>query len=168
MCFAPKVKFTLSSLILYGLFSLILFRCASISKSVAPVSVPKKTNKIVFMNYDISKDNNGNIAVKFINSKLAEGVLKEKTQEVTLNNSSQDLICNQLDASSKILSQKRITDPLKKIIEYVDENKHFNVKTISLDATKFSVRLQLYENTAFINIVNAANTPLVTTKRSRL
>ena len=76
-----------------------------------------------------------------------------------------DLILKELDSKLKTINKILIKNPLLKTIEYVDDTKQLQTKTIHLNKTQFSIRLQLKNNTKYITISNfAENDPLIKTK----
>ncbi|PQV48276.1 hypothetical protein CLV33_105126 [Jejuia pallidilutea] len=126
--------------------------------------------KIVFVSYSIKKNENGNKTVAFLDSKKVDGTLKNQKKILDKKGNLGDLVCAQLDASSSIVSQQLVENPLKKTIEYVDETKNFKVVQIALDSAKFTVRLQLYPETKYIaiNLNGATQRPIALTKVSEL
>lgn len=129
----------------------------------------KQTPKIVFLNYSIKKNENGNKTVAFLDSKKVEGTLKNQKKILDKKVNLGDLVCAQLDASSSIVSQQLIKNPLVKTVEYVDETKNFKVVQMELDSSEFTVRLQLYPETKYVAInINNEENPLILTKVSEL
>ncbi|GAL88216.1 hypothetical protein [Jejuia pallidilutea] len=126
--------------------------------------------KIVFLNYSVKKNENNTKIVTFLNSKKVDGTLKDQKKILDKKGKLGDLVCTQLDASSSIVSQQLVKNPLKKTIEYVDETKNFKVVQMELDSSEFTVRLQLYPETKYIaiNLNGAKQRPIALTKVSEL
>ena len=121
--------------------------------------------KILFLNYSIENTSSGNRVIQFINKKIVDGKLKPIQFDSVENGVVGDLIFTELDKKSKMLNQILIKNPFAKTVEYVDDSKNFKTKTIKLDKTQFSIRLQLKNNTKHITISNfVGNEPLIKTK----
>lgn len=166
-----KIQLFSNLLVLFIIF-LVVISCGS-NKSVSSsenMSQVKQTPEIVFINYAIKKDDKGNYKVEFRGSKKVEGKLKNQKKILDKQGISGDLICSQFDASSSTLSQQLIKNPLKKTVEYVDENKNFKIANIELDSAEFTVRLQLFSETKYIaiNFNGDPQRPPVLTKVSEL
>jgi hypothetical protein len=121
--------------------------------------------KIIFLNYFIEKTPNNKRKIEFINKKIVDGTLKIILSEPIENAVVGDLILKELDSKLKTINKILIKNPLLKTIEYVDDTKQLQTKTIHLNKTQFSIRLQLKNNTKYITISNfAENDPLIKTK----
>jgi len=112
--------------------------------------------KLLFLNYNITKNSDGKKAIQFINKIITDGKLK------TIANSNYeknygDLECAELDENLNTIERIHIKDPLVKIFEYVNDFDTFETKMIEVDSSQFSVRLQLHENTKFIAINEITN-----------
>lgn len=152
------------------LFCVVIAVSCGTNKEVAPskkTSEVKDIPKIVFLNYSIKKNKNGDKTVALLNSKKVEGKLKHQKKILDKNPNLGDLVCVQLDGASATLSQQLIKNPLQKRVEYVDESKHFKVAEMELDSAEFSVRLQLYPETQYI-VINGEQRPLLLTKIAEL
>jgi hypothetical protein len=124
-----------------------------------------KNPKIIFLTFSISQDKNGNRTVEFVSQKTVNGKIKTRASKSIENGKLGDLVFNQLDKKSNLINSFLITDPLNKIIEFVDESKQFQTKTINATKTQFSLRLQLKNTTKYITISNfAEKRPLIKTK----
>jgi len=121
--------------------------------------------KIIFLNYSIEETKNGKRTIQFINKKIVDGKLKENPSESIENGTAGDLIFSELNKKSKVLNQILIKNPLVRQVEYLDNLKQFQTKTITSDKMQFSIRLQLKSNTKYITISNfAKNKPLIKTQ----
>lgn len=120
--------------------------------------------KIIFLNYSIEETTNGKRTIQFINKKIVDGKLKENPSESIENGTAGDLIFSELNKKSKVLNQILIKNPLVKNIEYLDESKRFQTKTVKSDKSHFNLRLQLKNDTKYITISNfVENKPLIKT-----
>ena len=156
------IKLNTSILIGFILFFL-TFSCGSIKNTKAGEAEIDSDPKIMFLTYSISQDENGNKTVEFISQKIVDG--KIKSSKSVENGKVGDLVCNQLDKKSNLLTSTLISDPLNKIIEFVDESNQFQTKTIKASKNQFSIRLQLKKTTKYITISNFADKqPLIKTK----
>jgi len=166
---APKYCFFLNLLAVF--FILLCVSCGINQTTPASKTIPevKRTPQIVFLNYNIKKNKNGNTTVTFVNSKKVKGTLKNQKKILDKKGESEDLICEQFDVTSTLLSQHIIKNPLLKTVEYVDDTKNFRVVQMALDSSQFTVRLQLYPETKYVAIhKNNEQTPLSLTKVSDL
>ncbi|MFV9550072.1 hypothetical protein [Algibacter sp. PT7-4] len=154
-----KTKYLLLSFILVFLFMSCKSYKNSTNNSIA------NTPKIIFLNYNISKNLNGTTTITFINKKIVEGKLKRNDLERLENGVEGDLVFSELNSKSKIINQLLIKNPLIKNIEFVNESRKFQTQVIKLDKTQFSIRLQLKNDTKFITISNfATNNTLIKTQ----
>lgn len=142
-----KVTFLLLTLFLIG--------CSVGKKAdITPVqkeTVTDETPKILFINYKISKAEDHSVDADLINTIIANGTFKN-TDEVSQSLNKGDYICLQLDEEGGILDQLRISNPLVKNIEYVNEEGSLEVKTIHLETTDLNIRLQLNPETRYISL----------------
>ena len=139
--------------------------CGSIKKTVTDQAEVDKNPKIIFLTYSISLDRNGNKSVQFISQQTVDGKIKPRASESIENGKTGDLVCHQFDKKANLLNSILITDPLNKIVEFVDESNQFQTETINATKTQFSVRLQLKSTTKHITISNFADkSPLIKTK----
>lgn len=150
-------------------FFVLLLSCASKQSVTVNANKIEVIPKIIFLNYSIKKTSNGNRHVHFINKIVAEGKLKNHNKNREEELVAGDLKCHQLDKNSKVLQNTVIKNPLVQTIEYLDDSKSFQTKTIAVDSTNFSIRLQLEANTKYISIseIDTKQTnskPLITTK----
>ena len=153
-----------TSLLLFVYLSF-LFGCKNSKVISGSQSEIQGAPKILFINYNIEKTPNGKRTIQFINKKIVEGKLKPISLESIQNGTIGDLIFTEFDKKSKTINQILIKNPLLKTVEYVDESKSFKTKSIKLDKTHFSLRLQLKSNTKYITISNfAKNDTLIKTQ----
>ncbi len=126
-------------------------------------------NKIIFLNYSISKNDNGNKKIELISKIIAEGKIKKNSNKFISEGNTGDLQCIQMDDSNTPLKSVILKNPLSKIIEYVNESKALEKRKIETNETPFSLRIQLEPKTKFI-VINEIVEPnnktnhLITTK----
>ena len=120
---------------------------------------------IIFLNYDISKDSDGEIKVDFINKIISEGRLKKDlSQEKSF--AKDDIICIQNNSRSKPIQSMIIPNPFVKRVESIDDSGRLYMKLIEVDSTQISIRMQLNPLTKFIILeqMNKPNKRLIKTK----
>lgn len=125
--------------------------------------------KIVFLNYTISKDDNGNKHIQFINKIITEGKLKNNSDTYFKTGTVGDLKCSQLDKDSVAIKTIIIKNPLSKTIEYLNDSLNFESKKMELNRAPLSLRLPLYDQTKYISIAEITDSlqhsqHLITTK----
>ena len=125
--------------------------------------------KLIFLNYSISQDANGNKHIQFINKIITDGKLKNNTETYLKTGAVGDLKCSQLDKDSTEIKTVIIQNPLSKIIEYVNDSLIFESKKIELKSAPLSLRLALNDKTKYITISHIIDSlqnslPLITTK----
>ena len=140
---------------IYITLLILLTGCVS-SKKDTTTNQPNNTNtatesKIIFLNYHGTKDANKTIKVSLINKIVAEGRLKTNNFRDTTD-SSDDLVCTQLDKELSAIDSIKISNPFVKIIEYFEPSGAMGKKTIELDSVEFSVRMQLKPHTKVITL----------------
>lgn len=140
--------------------------CASKQNSIQNSAVEESNPKLLFLNYKISEDDNGNKTIKFINKIITDGKLKQNSY--TNEGVYGDLICQQLDKKSNVLQSITIKNPLVKNFEFVNDLKQFERKNVELKTAEFSLKLKLEPYTKYITINEITknkneNKPLVKT-----
>ena len=139
------------------IFICFLISCGGSKKTQPYESEIDVDPKIIFLSYSISRDENDKKSIQFLNQKTVEGKIKIKSSESVNNGVEGDLICSQLNKKSKTVNTSLVKNPLFKTIEFVDDSKNFQTKTINTNKTQFSVRLQLNSSTKYITISNFAD-----------
>ena len=156
-----KYKITILLLVLLPVF----LGCKNSKQSFENQTEIESTPKILFLNYAIEKTLDNKRKIEFINKKIVDGKLKNIAFEPIGNAVDGDLIFSELDSKLKTINKILIKNPLVQTIEYVDDAKQFQTKTLDLDKSQFSIRLQLKNATKYITISNfAENEPLIKTK----
>lgn len=128
----------------------------------------QKAHKIVFLNYAISTTQQGITHLQLLNTKTTTGRLKQTKTRAHSRPTSKDFMCLQLDAKSTVLDKHHIKNPLQQTIEYLDANNNFKIKTVTLNSSLFTVRLQLHPATTHIAINAHDDTPLLVTNTTAL
>lgn len=147
--------------------SLVLFTSCGIKKTgIANNNFPPK---LIFLNYQIEKLENGEKSVQFINQIITDGKLKGNSNKYLKEGVTGDLKCNQIDKNGMILHSTVVKNPLTKNIEYVDHSKNFKLKQVVLDSSQFSLRMQLHPKAKYISLIeikelNKNTKPLIKTK----
>ncbi|MGJ8760869.1 MAG: hypothetical protein ACSHXA_10020 [Polaribacter sp.] len=138
---------------IYLLLFLVLASCTSIKKNTTNNSTIKETkpidSQIIFLTYKVSKDKN--IELTFIDKIITVGSLKKNFKKRTSINPG-DLICIQQDVNSVAIDSIQIENPLIKNFEYADDSGKLSRKTIELDSTTLSIRMDLKPQTKFITL----------------
>ncbi|TXE09810.1 hypothetical protein FUA26_09995 [Seonamhaeicola algicola] len=155
--------------LLFSLFFnswLLLSITACASKNIEPPTLTKNGKpKLLFINFNITQTNNGK-HISLINKIETEGAPKQNT---LLNNGTQgDLLCNLLNKKGRTLKQFSIKNPLKKHMEYINDNKQLQTQHVQLTKTSFTLRFPAYTNVHYLSIfeidtLNKKSKPLITT-----
>jgi hypothetical protein len=130
-------------------FLIVLFVIISCATTKNQTHEKKEPAKIVFLTYNIQK--NPETQITFLKQKLVEGKIKGYSNKVT-NQSEGDLECSFLDAKKNVLQVVNIENPLKKIVEYVNDSDNLEKRIIELDSTQFIIRAPYIENTKYLEI----------------
>ncbi|UKM65142.2 hypothetical protein GSB9_01704 [Flavobacteriaceae bacterium GSB9] len=132
-------------------FLLMVFSCGTSKKASVPLK-PKVSNTIVFLNYKLKKLPNGNKEVEFISKKVTEGILKKGVAEAT--NNPENLVCIQYNKNGKALNKTIIENPLRKSLEFIDDEMRLKTKVLDLKEADFSVRMQLDPKAKYVLMKN--------------
>lgn len=144
---------------------LLFLGCKSAKNTSNQSSQIENESKILFLNYVIKKNDNGERFVEFINKKIAVGKVKQNPFESIENGVQGDLVFKELNKKKQIIHEALIRNPLVKKMEYVDEHKQFKTSVVDFDEMQFSLRLQLKSSTKTITISNFGETePLIITQ----
>lgn len=141
---------------------LCLISCASKKpttlESEKTIEQPKViyNNKILIINYLLTKNAQDQKSISLINKINTEGNLKERPKK-PLNTTIGDLQYALLDADLKEIEIHTLKNPLKKTVEFVNDFGNFEKRILDLDSVQFSIRLQLPENAKHIVISEITN-----------
>ena len=133
---------------------MLLFTLSCAAKKVVPKPEPivEVNPKLIFLNYTLTEDVNGNKTVAFISKTVADGKVRNLGDKYIKTGNVGDLKCSQLDQNAQTLRSVFIKNPLNKTIEYVNDSLQFKSKALELKKTSFSLRLQLHPETRNIVI----------------
>ncbi|MBU3821210.1 hypothetical protein KO566_03985 [Flavobacteriaceae bacterium XHP0103] len=142
--------------------------CVSKKRVSESAEVQETNPKLIFLNYNISKDENGKKHVAFINKTITDGKLKEGINTKKTGTIG-DLKCSQLNKDSIEIQSVIKDNPLVKMIEYVNDSLIFERKKIELNNASLSLRMSLSSRAKFMVISEIIDSlqntrPLITTK----
>jgi len=142
-----------------------LLSCASKQHIITEEEPIITQPKLLFLNFEITKLNDIK-SVSLINQIKTDGKLKGHTSEDTKGDIG-DLEYLILDKDLNQLEKHYIKNPLKKVIEFVNDSGNFEKKMLDLDRSEFSLKLQLKPKAEYIvinEITSEGITKLNTTK----
>lgn len=142
-----------------------LLSCASKQHIVTEEEPIITQPKLLFLNFEITKLNDIK-SVSLINQIKTDGKLKGHTSEDTKGDIG-DLEYLILDKDLNQLEKHYIKNPLKKVIEFINDSGNFEKKMLDLDRSEFSLKLQLKPKAEYIvinEITSEGITKLNTTK----
>ncbi|MCX7547890.1 hypothetical protein OS188_07985 [Xanthomarina sp. F1114] len=146
------------------IFLFLISSCATTKEQTNEKEVPAR---IVFLTYHIKKNTKKESDITFLNHKLVDGKIKGYSNNEK-NLSEGDLECAFLDKDRKVLQVVKVENPLRKVVEYVNDSNHLEKRIIELDSTQFVIRAPYMENTKYLEIseISSDKTPrkLLTTK----
>lgn len=146
-----KVAMTLFQMVLlFGMMPLL--SCKAQAQPAPSVEKTDSKPQLVFLNYTITKDVNGNLETRFINKIIADGRLKDNSHKKELNKVG-DIECIQYDKNNLVIERSYISNPLKPIVEYVNDDGDLEKRQLDLDSAQFSIKLQLDERTLGIRLM---------------
>ena len=133
------------------LLFILIIGCASKQLVIDHNSDIEEQPKLLFLNYMINKMDNGEKNIKLINQIITDGTLKKMTK-TSDEKSLGDLECATYDKDLNQIGIHSIKNPLKKIMEYINDLGNFEKKIFDLDSAQFSIRLQLQYDVKYIKI----------------
>lgn len=145
------------------------FSCVSKKNITDHASETNATNpKLIFLNYNISKGENEEKSIEFINKITTKGKLK-KDLNAKKTGAIGDLKCSQLNKDSIEIQYIIKDNPLLKIVEYANDSLIFERKKIELNKASLSLRMTLNSKAKFLVISEIVDSlqntrPLITTK----
>lgn len=147
-------KYGIPALVLVILLS-ILAACnptRNASRSESQESGAPATSRILFLNYQLSRDSITNSCdAKLINMIIRDGSLKEDRPGRN-QAEKDDLEVLVFDNNQQIMSYQQIPNPLDKSVEYVNDAGQLERKIIHLDSTQFSVRMQIEPEASVVHL----------------
>ncbi|WP_179354519.1 hypothetical protein [Winogradskyella vidalii] len=135
-------------------FALLLFigllSCASKQQTQTAESAIEAQPKLLFLNFEIEKINDKK-SVTLINQITTDGQLKGRIKKGQKPNL-EDLECLVLDKDYNVIEKHPVNNPLKKIIEFVNDSGNLEKKILDVDRAEFSLKLQLHPHAQYIQI----------------
>lgn len=141
----------------YDAWAIVLLMVATIScgtkKQLQKKTIEIEENpKLIFLNYTVSKKENGEKNIVLINKIAADGRLKKDNKNYLNNGVIGDLTCTQLDKNYNTIQTILIENPLSKVIEFVNDSLIFEKRIVDLDNIELALKLQLDDRTKSIII----------------
>jgi len=130
------------------IFLFLIHSCASVNEQSSEKEEP---NRIVFVTYKIKKNKGNETEVSFLNHKLVDGKIKGYSNN-DLNTTEGDLKCTFLDNKRTVLQVVNIKNPLKRIVEYVNDSGNLEKRLIELDSSQFIIRAPFIKNTQYLEL----------------
>lgn len=124
--------------------------CACKQEITAEETQVKVEPKLLFLNYQIQKLDN-ETSVRLINQITTDGKLKGKTNSED-GTQLGDLECIVLDRDLIEIEKQSLKNPLKKVVEFINDSGHLEKRILDLDSAQFSIRLQLKPQAHYIVI----------------
>lgn len=131
--------------------SMLVFSCASKQETTTKEEMIIKSDpKLLFLNYQMQKLND-KTNITLINQITTDGKLKDKTK-TQVSTTVGDLECLVLDERLIQLERHTIKNPLKKIVEFINDAGELEKRQLDLDSAQFSLKLQLHPKARYIII----------------
>ena len=144
-----------SYLLLGNLFLVIsctgYYSCSAQAQDVASVVKERIGPKLLFLHYTISKDSNEVYHAEFINKILADGRLKDDSNTLPISEEGA-IECIQFDKNKRVLDRTYSKNPLRPIVEYVNDKGDLEKRQLDLDSAQLAIKLQLKETTTCIRL----------------
>ncbi|WP_370477895.1 hypothetical protein [Tamlana flava] len=150
---SPNIFYKSFAQVLLLMFVLLDVASCGSKRSIPQADAQTEANpKIIFLNYTISKSDDGHKQALLLNKTITDGKLKKASSNYINSGEIGDLKCIQLDKQSKELQVVTIKNPLSKIVEFVNDSLIFERKQIDLENVTLSLRLQLNTKAKYIVI----------------
>ncbi len=114
----------------------------------------QEKSQIVFLTLRISKTLDSNNKVELLKTFKTDGLIKKKF-ESEIN--SENYLTLELYSNNKLENTKKIEHPLFKEIEYYDDTNNIKKKSVVLNSSEFSVRLQTKKPNCSVKILETLN-----------
>ncbi|TNJ43782.1 hypothetical protein KFZ70_07740 [Tamlana fucoidanivorans] len=139
------------------LVCLILLSCGAKKTNVVENTIPINHPKLLFLNYVLEKNSNGQKTMTLKNKFVTDGKLKNTNNKFTKEPSEGDLKCIQVDDHASELHSVFIKNPLFLTIEVPNDSLSFEKRLVEQNRANVSLKLQLHPKTKHIVIseVNA-------------
>ncbi len=137
-------------LLLLILLVLLLFGCkpTSLTYLHQETQPSSSVESIVFLSFSIQKDTAASV-ILLIEKNIVTGSLKSAPED---SPAPDRLIISQLTSENKEINSSSIAHPLRKQVEFVNENQLFESKLVEQDHAEFFVRLGLTKESSYIRI----------------
>lgn len=110
--------------------------------------LPDDSQRILFLNYEITRDTvNSTFTARLINKVTVAGKIKSEKVPIAQAETG-DLELQVLGKNQQILKTLYISNPLDKVVEFVNDRGELQKNVISLNTAEFSVRFQLEPDAA--------------------
>jgi hypothetical protein len=124
--------------------------------------------KLIFLNYIISRSDNGAKSIMFVDKKIVDGKLRNKGSKYINSGKIGDLVSEQLDENKNILYKQTIANPLIKSIEVITDSLTFKKQIVIIKQSPLNLRFQLDAKTKFIRLTEVIDSlentkPIITT-----
>ncbi len=139
-----------------------ILSCASKKQATPKSAITKEETisiskpQIIFLNYLLVKNAQGEKSITLINQIKTEGKLKGKPKNIA-NTSSGDLEYILLDKDYNSIEKHALKNPLKKTVEFVNDFGNFEKRTLDLDRVEFTIRIQLPPEAKHMKIIELTN-----------
>lgn len=138
---------TISRMISF-LVLVVLFSCGVKKNTPQETESVESNPKLIFLNYNISKNKNRKKEMSLLNKIITDGKLKNN--KFSKIGAIGDLKCTQFDKSTNPLQSVIIKNPLSQVVEFVNDSLIFEKKQVNLESRELSLRLQLHSKTKSI------------------
>jgi hypothetical protein len=112
-------------------------------------------NQMIFLTYHIQKSGD-NLEITYIKNSIAEGRIKGYSQEKQ-HDELGNLECTILDKDFKILETLFIENPLKKVVEFVNDSGDLEKRMIERDKTDFTFRMPFPDKAKYVRMQLLSN-----------
>ncbi|WP_282123735.1 hypothetical protein [Algibacter mikhailovii] len=136
---------------------LLVLSCGAKKNSIDSDHTIEAPSKLIFLNYSITENTQGNKTVGFINKTIVDGKARTVNSKYQTTGIKGDLKCSQLDENGQYLQSVYIKNPLNKRIEYINDSLQFESQALKLKKSSFSLRLPLYPKTRSIVIAEVTD-----------
>lgn len=106
--------------------------------------------QIIFMNFELTKQDDNSIKAELINTIITEGTIKKKQYGKEMKKG--DVVCKGLNKDKKVIQSISYDNPMLKTVEYVNDEGQLEKKQVSLEQAQLTIRMQLNHNTKSISL----------------
>ncbi len=150
--------FMIKYLLMIVLSALYLSSCKSARQSAPPAAAATIFPQIIFLNFKIQSDSVANTESAWvINHIITPGKLKQHIAAEAPTMAPNSLVCSFRDAAMRPLRQIILEDPLRRSVEFAEQNGQLTTRIIRLSEAEFSLRTQLEPGSVFIVLEKIIN-----------